>query len=503
MSRPSSNSSGATAAGPAVPSAGLLSSTENDRDQHLHASLASLALWPDDGRQADYLHDRLLAASPVELPVIWGILRKHASGDRPAAVAIAGRSEGRPGATLSCGLCPGQHRFRRRSRTAGTTVAPFITDRFLTAVIKNPGDYATLIETLRPVRKRLLTPLASIFRDTGRSESERTFATTILADYASDDPDLLADLLMVADPKAYASLFPVAERQAAEALPVFQAELARGPLTGDTRPGSEQAKDELAERQARAAVALVRLGHADEVWPLLQHSADPRLRSFIVNWLNPLGADPKAIAAELDRLDSSLATAERAECRGRMRRPRHEAMDAILFHPETSTRRALILALGTYGTEGLSPGEREPLIAKLLDLYENDPDAGIHGAAEWTLRQWKQPATAQGDRCRGEQVKDKGDRRWYVNGQGQTFVLIEGPVEFRMGSPPDEPDRDPDETPHHRVIPRRFAIADQGGDRRAISRVHTRVPRVRSARRARSSRSVPSRIVPMHRRELV
>ena len=50
----------------------------------------------------------------------------------------------------------------------------------------------------------------------------------------------------------------------------------------------------------------------------------------------------------------------------------------------------MILALGTYGTDGLSPGEREPLIAKLLDLYRNDPDAGIHGAAEWTLRQWKQ-----------------------------------------------------------------------------------------------------------------
>ena len=63
--------------------------------------------------------------------------------------------------------------------------------------------------------------------------------------------------------------------------------------TGEEGADSEQAKDELAERQARAAVALVRLGHADEVWPLLRHSADPRLRSFIVNWLNPLGADPK------------------------------------------------------------------------------------------------------------------------------------------------------------------------------------------------------------------
>jgi hypothetical protein len=65
-------------------------------------------------------------------------------------------------------------------------------------------------------------------------------------------------------------------------------------------------------------------------------------------------------------------------------------MDAILFHPEISTRRAVILALGTYRAEDLPPDERERLTNTLLDLYRNDPDAGVHGAAEWTLRQWKQ-----------------------------------------------------------------------------------------------------------------
>ena len=55
--------------------------------------------------------------------------------------------------------------------------------------------------------------------------------------------------------------------------------------------------------------------------------------------------------------------------------------------------------------------------------------------------------------------KDKGGRRWYVNTQGQTLVLIDGPVAFRMGSPEDEPDRYTSEIPHLRSIPRRFAIA--------------------------------------------
>ena len=49
---------------------------------------------------------------------------------------------------------------------------------------------------------------------------------------------------------------------------------------------------------------------------------------------------------------------------------------------------------------------------------------------------------AQGLDAELMKLKDRGDRRWYVNSQGQTFAVIEGPVEFRMGSPPTEPDRD-------------------------------------------------------------
>jgi len=430
------------------PLAGLLASTENDRDQHLRASLARVALWPGDRRQAGYLYDRLLESSPAELPVIWGILRKH----DPAI-------EQRLWPLLDDAKTDKEPRFRAASALANTdsaqienrwdSVASFITDQFLTAAIKNPSDYATLIETLRPVRKALLSPLARVFRDAGRFESERTFATTILIDYASDDPRLLADLLMDAGPKAYASLFPVAQQQAAGVLPVLQAEIAKS-SSSVNEEGSEEAKDRLAKRQARAAIALVRLGNADLVWPLLRHSADPRLRSFIVNWLNPLGADPKAIVAELDRL-SSPAT--------RHPSPATQNMDAILFHPETSVRRALILALGTYGADTFSPGYRQPLIPKLLDLYRNDPDAGVHGSAEWVLRQWKQDDTLEAADLELSQLGDPGERRWFVNSRRQTFAKIASPVEFRMGSLENEPDRFYNETPERRVISQRFAIA--------------------------------------------
>jgi hypothetical protein len=63
------------------------------------------------------------------------------------------------------------------------------------------------------MRERLNPQLAAIFRDRSRPETQHTIATNILVDYAQDDPALLADLLMDADPRAVLTLFPVAALQ--------------------------------------------------------------------------------------------------------------------------------------------------------------------------------------------------------------------------------------------------------------------------------------------------
>ena len=55
--------------------------------------------------------------------------------------------------------------------------------------------------------------------------------------------------------------------------------------------------------------------------------------------------------------------------------------------------------------------------------------------------------------------KEKTPPQWYVNGQGQTMVVIPGPVEFVMGSPPTEADGGAYETQHKRRIGRTFALA--------------------------------------------
>ena len=63
------------------------------------------------------------------------------------------------------------------------------------------------LEALRPVRGKLTAPLASIFQEK-HPESEHTLATNILTDYASDDPDRLAELLMVVRPEGVSEPLP-------------------------------------------------------------------------------------------------------------------------------------------------------------------------------------------------------------------------------------------------------------------------------------------------------
>jgi serine/threonine protein kinase/formylglycine-generating enzyme required for sulfatase activity len=195
---------------------------------------------------------------------------------------------------------------------------------------------------------------------------------------------------------------------------------------------SELAQDTLALRQAQAAVALLQLGQEEAVWPLLRHSPDPRVRTYLIHRLSPLGTNPGAL----------------------LRRLKEEQVVTI--------RLALLLCLGEFSKDKLLVSERQALVPALRRTYGDDPDPGIHGAVEWLLRGWGYAADlAEIDQKLISQGAPEG-RGWYVNGQGQTLVVIPGPVEFWMGSPAQEPGRNVSNEPRHRKrIDRSFAIASK------------------------------------------
>ena len=76
-------------------------------------------------------------------------------------------------------------------------------------VLENPVFLGQWSEAFRPVKNRLL-PRCPKSSDDQRPErtAERSLATNMLADYAADQPQVLADLLMDADEKQFAVILP-------------------------------------------------------------------------------------------------------------------------------------------------------------------------------------------------------------------------------------------------------------------------------------------------------
>ena len=260
-----------------------------------------------------------------------------------------------------------------------------------TLVVQKPFVIAQWADALKGGRRWLLPPLADFLVDEKRGVSERGLIASVYGNFAADAPD------------AYARLEKQLDEQSDPDAP-------------------EDARIALAGKQARIGMALLAMGKGEKVWPLLKHGADPTLRSDLIEQLGPGGVDPKLLTARLD-----------------------EEQDA-------SAKRAILWSLGEFGLDRLTQDRRLDLRPRLLQLYGDDPDPGIHGAAEWLLRRW-QASDEMREIDKGLATgKAEGKRRWCLNRQGQTMVMVLKPEAFWMGE---------GEERHWQQIGRSFAIASK------------------------------------------
>lgn len=307
------------------------------------------------------------------------------------------------------------------------------------------------MELLSDLKDRLIAPLALIFQNPNATESERLLAADLLAVFADENPAVLARLLVNADVRQFALIFPkLRDSQRVEEIGI--PELNRALIESSTStdvPSSDERRELSAKQQVNAAVALLRLNRPDEVWNRLKFApdvnSDPRVRSYLIHGLSELGVDATTVLAQLT------------------------------IETDISARRALILSLGEF--HGLSRDTIAKLLPLLQEVYLHDPDPGLHAAAEWLLRSWQneswlrqinqqwaddwQDQTKIMERIIEQTTRTDTTalRRWIVNSQHQTLVVLRGPIDFEMGSPMTEANRHPLELKRHRVhIGRTFAI---------------------------------------------
>jgi eukaryotic-like serine/threonine-protein kinase len=400
---------------------------EHTREGYKQRLNLALALLPTDATQVEYLYARLLRADPDEFPVIRDALASHQDELVDRLWSVLHNSSSRDvrilptAAALAC-YAPDDPHWNEASRVVAERLVK------VPAFIVDPWKNA-----LRPVRGRLLAPLAAIYSEPvaegTRTQQQREMAAYVLTDYGENQPELLAELLMNADQSQFTIVFPNRRFNQQRTIEILEKAIAQRLTPDPTDPVNEI----LAKRQANAAATLLRLGAFKDVWPLLRHTPDPRVRSYIINRLGILIPDPQPL------------------------------VDRIASEPDISTRRALILALGEFDTRQLPKTKRAALAATLLAVYRDDPDPGLHGASEWLLRKWGYANQLQAidDDLAG---KPRGERLWYVDGGKHPMVFIPGPTEFQMGSPPGERDREggpkgPVERLHTEKINRSFSMA--------------------------------------------
>ncbi len=194
-------------------------------------------------------------------------------------------------------------------------------------------------------------------------------AASILARFAADDPDILIGLLLDADERQFGVIFDALSGLRTTVAPRLMLLLKSSPSPAATR----EERSNFARRQANAAIAGVRLGSIDLLWPLLAASEDPGLRSFLIDRLAPLQCPPAILIERLTR------------------------------ETQSSVRAALLLSLRQYTSEQLPPDERAALAPRLLTLYRDDPDPAVHSAACLLLKTWgRQRAVRLADRGSGQ-----------------------------------------------------------------------------------------------------
>ncbi len=330
---------------------------------------ASLALLPVDRGQVGYLRERLLTANPQEVFVIREALRPYASEVSTWLWDVLENRKQVSGERLRAACALALYvEGDDRWQNVSRDVAARL-------VAEPVLEIARWAEALRPVRRQLLPSLAALLVESDQDAATRRMITRLYGDYAGG----------LAEP--YAPL----KKEAAGDIGVTA--------------GAEQDPDaRLARqrRQANAAVALAALGRWESASRLLHHDANPSARSYVIDRLASGGAD----ARELEALLSA--------------------------DTEVSVRRAAMLALAEFDEDGLPLSERERLALLLDAMYRDDPDPGVHAAAGWLIARWgQQERLAEADRslARGKPV---GSRRWYINSQGQTLVVIP-PGKFQRG----------------------------------------------------------------------
>ena len=299
---------------------------------------------------------------------------------------------------------------------------PQIADKLL---VQNKLFLVEWSEVFWSVKDKLYPMLISRIKNNEIESVQRDFATGLCCELSRGDSAQLFDLMEVSSPQnaraILAKMIPLKEEVLQLAKSIRASKLEMGGFARNLK---------FQDRRGIAAALQISLG--DEAgFSVFSASSDPTAKSKCQLMLGQLNVSPAMVVEKINSTSDS------------------------------SSKSAMVLALGDLDLDSVDMETKSKWKSEFLTVYQNSPDAGLHGALDWLLRKRWSMGKECDLVCESLKSKTVPGNKWLVNSMGQTFVILDGPMKFQIGSPIDEPLRYEAERIHQRAIARSIFVAQK------------------------------------------
>ena len=298
-------------------------------------------------------------------------------------------------------------------------------------VRQHPLDMATFSNALLPARQQLVPALVALTQEPKLEPLARKSALSIAARFAAGQIDTLVKLTVDATADEFSLVFPSLQEQAKAALPRFESAAASAVSIEALAASRAWASPHEIERAYDRAQAPTRNGRHCDV--AVGRFDDRPGRTLWPARSSATCLDHRVVGAAGSPTGNNVG----ATCQGDGR----------------GARQARILALGQSRPEQTSARARKLLLEEIIQLYRNDPDAGVHAASRWLLMTRLDAAGIVAEVENSLPRQPTPERNWFLGPLGHSFSVIRLPASFQFGSPESELWREEDEQPV--VQPRR------------------------------------------------
>ncbi len=275
-------------------------------------------------------------------------------------------------------------------------ITKFLSEETVRWALRNPNDYGSLVEGMRPVAAQL-TPSLSLALGVSDTDAQTSSMISFLKSFHEHDDRALTAMLIQGSPWQWADLRP--------AIQTISPEWLREAMKTPRDTSSVEAEIRWERRLSAAGALLLSISPSEDTWNLLQRSPQPGLRCQLIDRMAVLGVQQSVVE---DRLAQEAGLAEKAD-------------PGILC--------GLMMALGQYSK--VQDHLREATRQQVRILFETHTDAGVHSAADWLMRRCQMPQNTALITTEG--LTAKPGFQWRVTPEGHVMVRLDGTKEPGIG----------------------------------------------------------------------